>query len=375
LTTSLSPDQREDHYLAAAKEWVSSVQQREQARDCARQDLRKNPGTLIKVSADTPLVDVYRQLSRGDNHAPAAVGHNPFTLAVTHFVAPIAMGLDAAGLSTHVTVRRGDRIQPLTFPALIKARLIAAPGAGALVPTQWIRHFGPMEKVSGADSPWKSKTPRLVWRGATTGPGPGEKPDRPSSRAHIADVVKRTEGTTRIDVGYSHVVGTRKWPTISRGRTQVRQWPQEYRAADAVRNSLTMAEFLENKYLLALEGNDVASGLKWMMASNSCVLMPPPSVESWFCESFLEPWKHYVPVKPDLSDLEQKVEWCQNNDKVTEEIARAGQEFAKAFVDPVTENALLAAVLRWWASEPILDDATRFAHREIFPAEPPGTGL
>lgn len=368
MKTRPSPDQREDHYLAVAKAWVASVQDLEQAKDCARQDLRKNPGTLIKVSADTPLVDTYRQLSRGDNHPPAAVGHNPFTLAVTHFVAPIAMGLDAAGLPNHVTVRRGDGIQPLTFPALIKARLIAAPGAGALVPTQWIRHFGPMEKVSGADRSWKSKTPRLVWRGATTGPAPGEKTDRPSSRAWIADVAKRTEGATSIDVGYSQVAYTRKWPRSSRGRTQARQWPQEGRAADAVRNRLTMAEFLENKYLLALEGNDVASGLKWMMASNSCVLMPLPSVESWFCESLLEPWKHYVPLKPDLSDLEQKVEWCQNNDKAAEEIGRAGQEFANAFVDPVTENALFAAILSWWASEPILDEATRYAHREIFPA-------
>lgn len=204
--------------------------------------------------------------------------------------------------------------------------------------------------------------------GATTGPGPGENSDRPSSRAWIADVVKRTEDNASINVGYSHVVQTRKWPEKSRERSPVRQWPQKYRAADAVRNRLSMEECLEHKYLLSLEGNDVASGLKWMMASNSCVLMPPPSVESWFCESLLEPWKHYVPVKPDLSDLEQKVEWCQKNDKVAEEIARAGQEFARAFVDSVTENALLTAVLLWWASEPMLDEATRYACNEIFPA-------
>jgi len=35
-------------------------------------------------------------------------------------------------------------------------------------------------------------------------------------------------------------------------------------------------------------GNDVASGLKWMLASNSVVLMPLPRRESWAMESLLQ---------------------------------------------------------------------------------------
>ena len=46
-------------------------------------------------------------------------------------------------------------------------------------------------------------------------------------------------------------------------------------------------EQLKCRYLLAVEGNDVASGLKWMLASNSVVLMAPPRRETWLAESRL----------------------------------------------------------------------------------------
>ena len=36
------------------------------------------------------------------------------------------------------------------------------------------------------------------------------------------------------------------------------------------------------------KGNDVASGLKWMLASNSVVFMPLPRVETWAMESLLQ---------------------------------------------------------------------------------------
>ena len=68
---------------------------------------------------------------------------------------------------------------------------------------------------------------------------------------------------------------------------------------------------LHFRYLLAVEGNDVASGLKWMLASNSVVLMVPPRRETWARESQLQAWVHYVPVQPDFSDLVEKLEFCE----------------------------------------------------------------
>jgi len=84
------------------------------------------------------------------------------------------------------------------------------------------------------------------------------------------------------------------------------------------RDTFDMEKLLQYKYLLSLEGNDVATGLKWMLASNSVVFMPPPTAVSFTMESKLVPYVHYVPVKRDGSDLLSQLEWewaKKNDDK------------------------------------------------------------
>lgn len=58
-----------------------------------------------------------------------------------------------------------------------------------------------------------------------------------------------------------------------------------------------------------MEGNDVSSGLKWNLLSNSVVLMPKPTRTSWAMEEFevvgAEPWVHYIPMHADGSNTEE----------------------------------------------------------------------
>ena len=61
------------------------------------------------------------------------------------------------------------------------------------------------------------------------------------------------------------------------------------------------------RYLISVEGKDVATNLKWAMASNSLVMMRKPRYETWFLEGRLEPGVHYVALKDDFSDLEEKI--------------------------------------------------------------------
>lgn len=35
----------------------------------------------------------------------------------------------------------------------------------------------------------------------------------------------------------------------------------------------------------------------------------------------LKPWVHYIPVKPDLSDAKELLEFAKENDKIVKEIA------------------------------------------------------
>jgi hypothetical protein len=44
-------------------------------------------------------------------------------------------------------------------------------------------------------------------------------------------------------------------------------------------------------------------------------------------EVLLQPWVHYIPIKDDLSDLEEKVQWMQDNDEKAQIIAERATLF------------------------------------------------
>ncbi|KAA6316374.1 hypothetical protein EZS27_033306, partial [termite gut metagenome] len=70
---------------------------------------------------------------------------------------------------------------------------------------------------------------------------------------------------------------------------------------------MTIGEHLKYKFILCIEGNDVATNLKWVMSSNSLAVMPRPRYETWFMEGRLIPNYHYIEIKADYSDLEDKL--------------------------------------------------------------------
>src|SRR5690606_25607278 len=58
------------------------------------------------------------------------------------------------------------------------------------------------------------------------------------------------------------------------------------------KSKVSIAHPLKYNYTLALEGNDVATNLKWIMSSNSIAIMPMPQYETCFMEGRLVPRVH-----------------------------------------------------------------------------------
>jgi hypothetical protein len=50
--------------------------------------------------------------------------------------------------------------------------------------------------------------------------------------------------------------------------------------------------------------------------------------KDWF-HDLLVPWKHYIPIKTDLSDLREKFDWAESHPAEAKQIAEAGTEFAR----------------------------------------------
>ena len=111
---------------------------------------------------------------------------------------------------------------------------------------------------------------------------------------------------------------------------------------------LNIIDQLKYKYIPVLDGNDKASCLNWILASTSVPLMPKPRFHSWLCEKYLEAGKHYVELKQDYSDLEEKLNWCINNDKECKYIGWHGAIFMRenfnAHQEELAEKLLMHSV-------------------------------
>lgn len=112
-----------------------------------------------------------------------------------------------------------------------------------------------------------------------------------------------------------------------------------------IKNRLTIDEFLEYKFILCIEGYDVASNLKWVMSSNSLAVMPKPKFETWFMEGTLKPDYHYVLLKDDYSDLEEKINYYSTNTKAALEIIKNANDYVEQFKNKKREDLISLLVL------------------------------
>ena len=112
-----------------------------------------------------------------------------------------------------------------------------------------------------------------------------------------------------------------------------------------VKKKASLNTHLKHKFILCIEGNDVASNLKWVMSSNSVAVMPKPKYESWFMEGKLIPSYHYILIKDDYSDLEEKLNFYIENPKKASSIIENAHNHVSKFQDQQTEDLLSLMVI------------------------------
>ena len=112
---------------------------------------------------------------------------------------------------------------------------------------------------------------------------------------------------------------------------------------------------LQYKFILAIEGNDVASNLKWVMSSNSLAVMPEPEYETWFMEARLIPDYHYVAIKQDYSDLEEKLNYYTEHENKALHIIRNAKEYVDQFWDEEREDLISLLVMQKYFDKTKID--------------------
>lgn len=111
-------------------------------------------------------------------------------------------------------------------------------------------------------------------------------------------------------------------------------------------NRMTVDEHLDYKFILCLEGNDVASNLKWVMSSNSLAVMPKPTYETWFMEGTLIPNFHYVLIKDDYSDLEERLVYYSEHTDEALKIIENAHQYISQFKNKNQEDLISLLVIK-----------------------------
>ena len=195
-------------------------------------------------------------------------------------------------------------------PSIVKSRPVAGDNAnGVIMKLNKVRHF-----IFVKDTiPFKAKKDMAVFRGKVK--------DKPQRVAFF----EKYFSNPACDLG-----------DISRNYPEHREWHVE---------KMTIADHLRYKFILALEGNDVASNLKWVMSSNSVAVMPRPTCETWFMEGTLIPNYHYIEIKPDFSDLEERLNHYSTHPEEAEAIITHAHEYVEQFKDKEREKLISLLVL------------------------------
>eukprot|EP01082_Thalassiosira_pseudonana_P009064 g8050.t1 g8050 contig27:73342-76182(-) len=169
-------------------------------------------------------------------------------------------------------------------------------GLPTYVPEEIVKYpmFNKVRPLSRNDVQWEEKMPKAVWRGQY---GKTDKSHNGSDIDNTHDIkyalVSKHLNSSLVDAKFSRHADSA--PPLMAG------------------SYLDMKDQLRYKYIISIEGNDVSSGLKWMLFSNSIVLAPSFTWEGWAMEGLLEPHVHYLPLKEDMSNVEEMIAWAEDH--------------------------------------------------------------
>ena len=213
----------------------------------------------------------------------------------------------------HWSLTPGDVDFLLPHPSITKSRPIAAASINKnsiLINQDKVRHFIFFRDPLSL----QAKEDRIIFRGAVHG-----KPMR-------AQFFEKFYGQPKFDL--------QDTSTNSVYNNQMRQ-----------RYETSLYGHLKYKYIMSLEGNDVASNLKWVMNSNSLAVSPPMRCETWFMEGTLRPNEHYIEVRPDFSDLLERISYYNEHPAEAAEIVENAHEYCRRFQDAKKERLIALMVM------------------------------
>ncbi|KAK9888552.1 hypothetical protein WA026_000798 [Henosepilachna vigintioctopunctata] len=163
-----------------------------------------------------------------------------------------------------------------------------------------------MLSVQGnTEEPWENRQPKAFWRG------------RDSSKERLK-LIKISRNHTDI---------------MNCSLTNFFFFRDEISEYGPKSDHVSFYKFFDYKYQLGLDGTVAAYRFPYLLAGGSLVFKQ----ESKYYEHFygdLKPYVHYVPIKRNLDDLVEKINWALDNDREAKKIADEGKLFSNKHLLP-----------------------------------------
>lgn len=180
------------------------------------------------------------------------------------------------------------------------------------------------------DVPWNKKSPVAVFRGGSTGCGV-TKDD--NSRIKLA-WMNRNQKLSEVDGKELPYIdaGIVKWNLRSRVKNgKLVTISKKLTDEIGTVSFLTPNEQAKFKYVIHVDGHVAAFRLSMELMSGAVILKVAGNWDMWYTDK-LEPFVHYVPVKGDLSDLYEKIDWCRSHDKECQTIVENAKTFSETYL-------------------------------------------
>ncbi|KAF8140998.1 glycosyl transferase family 90-domain-containing protein [Mycena galopus ATCC 62051] len=187
------------------------------------------------------------------------------------------------------------------------------------------------------DIPWDNKTSELYWRGEANGGHIYRDNFHKFSRFRLVKIAQNHTDIINARITTfrnSHCTNDcERGPIIAEYNISGRGSPRE--------------EVYNYKYLLDVDGNTFSGRYLGLLRSGSLVFKA--TVFDEYFTKWIRPYEHYIPVKIDLSDLVEKVEWAITHEAEARQIQEMGMQFAQRVLTDAQNDCYFAAVLLEYA--------------------------
>jgi len=183
---------------------------------------------------------------------------------------------------------------------------------------------------------WDKKTPTAFFRGTATGCGKTIETNPRLNISYLSKIWEENDSYNKnnpidnikyLDAGVtSWNISDKKYTNENLSYINPAELP--FKKSSKV----PMSKQTRYKYLVNIDGNGVAYRFTRELSFKSVILKVDSTKEMWYFP-LLEPYVHYVPIKEDLSDLADKIEWCKKNDEKCRIISENAYNFYQKYIN------------------------------------------